>query len=103
MILVYLLDVAAWFKILLQKYCDLSNPHFIKLCFLLTPKKGKKYKNATIMFMSTYIVCMWKIRQSNTRMLVSTISKVNYYRNNGSSKLMYIGKQDGKFTALQCL
>ena len=58
-------DVVAWFKNVLQKYCDLRNPQFIKLCFLLTPKKGKKCKNATIMFMSTFIVCMWQIRKSN--------------------------------------
>ena len=58
-------DVVVWFKILLQKYCNLSNPQLIKLCYLVIPKMDKKFKNATIMFMSTFIVCMWQVRQSN--------------------------------------
>ena len=40
-------EVVLWFKSLLQKFCNLDNPQLIKLSFLLTPRIGKKYKNAT--------------------------------------------------------
>ena len=57
--------VVVWLKSLLQKYCGLSNPQLIKLCYLCIPKMNKKSKNATIMIISTYIVCMWQARKMN--------------------------------------
>ena len=58
-------EVLIWYNNLLQKYCNLSNPQLIKLCFLLIPKVDKKCKNATIMLMSTFIVSMWQVRKSD--------------------------------------
>ena len=58
-------DVIQWFRGILQKFCGLRNPQFIKLSFLDTPKVNKKYKNAIIMLMSTFIVSIWQARQGN--------------------------------------
>ena len=69
-----------WLKGLLQKFCNISNPQLIKLSFLLTPSLGKKYKNSVIFLMSTYIVSMWQLRQSNMN--------VNAYKNYIKSKLL---------------
>merc|ERR1712240_194841 len=58
-------EIIIWFKSLLRKYCYLDNPQLIKLCFLVTPNIDKKSKNAIIMFMSTFIVSMWQVRDGN--------------------------------------
>ena len=58
-------EVVIWFKSLLQKYCNLNNPQLIKLCFLFIPNMDKKCKNAAILLMSTFIVSMWQLRNSN--------------------------------------
>lgn len=73
-------EMIDWLKGLLQKFCNISNPQLIKLSFLLTPSLGKKYKNSVIFLMSTYIVSMWQLRQSNMN--------VNAYKNYIKSKLL---------------
>ena len=50
---------------MLQKYCELSNPKMIELCFLQVPKLSKKAKNTTLILISTFIVSMWLVRKSN--------------------------------------
>ena len=65
------IDVVHWFRGILQKFCGLRNPQFIKLSFLDIPKVDKKCKNAMLMLMSTFIVSIWQARQSNMSSNVS--------------------------------
>ena len=58
-------EVIQWLKSTLQKYCELSNPKMIELCFLQVPKLSKKAKNTTLILISTFIVSMWLVRKSN--------------------------------------
>ena len=57
-------DTVVWFKHILKIYFDLSNPQMIRLSFLETPKLSRRSRNATVFFMSTYIVGMWQARAS---------------------------------------
>ena len=59
------IDSVAWFRRVLQVYCDVSDPQMIRLSFLETPKLSRKSRNATVFFLSTYIVGMWQARGNN--------------------------------------
>ena len=51
-------DTVAWFRRVLQTYCDVSDLQMIRLSFLETPKLSRRSRNATVFFLSTYIVGM---------------------------------------------
>ena len=54
-----------WFKTILQRFCDIRDPQLLRLSFLETPKLNRKSRNATVFFLSTYIVGMWQARGNN--------------------------------------
>ena len=58
-------DTVAWFRRVLQTYCDVSDPQMIRLSFLETPKLSRRSRNATVCLLSTYIVGMWQARGNN--------------------------------------
>ena len=58
-------NTVAWFRRVLQIYCDVSDPQMIRLSFLETPKLSGRSRNATVFFLSTYIVGMWQPRVNN--------------------------------------
>jgi len=49
----------------LQRFCDIRDPQLLRLSFLETPKLNRRSRNATVVFLSTYIVGMWQARGNN--------------------------------------
>ena len=96
-------EVVIWFKNLLRKYCQLDNPQLIKLCFLVVPKIDKKSKNATIMLMSTFIVSMWQVRDSNMNQnVVKRFIKRKLFQKQQSMKYIFGNKMENILPANIC-
>ena len=96
-------EVVIWFKNLLRKYCQLDNPQLIKLCFLVIPKIDKKSKNATIMLMSTFIVSMWQVRDSNMNQnVVKRFIKRKLFQKQQSMKYIFGNKMENILPANIC-
>ena len=56
-----------WFKNILEKFYGIRNPQLMRLSFLDIPKDNRKIKNATIMFMPSYIVSIWKAKKNDPK------------------------------------
>ena len=49
---------------MLKKYCDLTNLNLMKILFLELPKISKSKKNTCLVFVSTYIICLWNLKDN---------------------------------------
>ena len=54
-----------WFRDLLKKYCDVQITNFLKILLLETSEMTQKVKNSCVSLVSTYIICMWNVRDNN--------------------------------------
>ena len=57
-------EVVQWFTNIINNYCNLNIPDFSSLLYLEIPKLERRVKNTCIFLISTYVVCMWHMKQN---------------------------------------
>ena len=58
--------IIIWLGNLLRKYCSIDNINYMKILFLDLPKLGKKEKNICLFLVTTYIVCIWNLKDNRS-------------------------------------